>query len=181
AKAAVEQYRAVLKKDPALVLDDSFTMMRAFQQAEAFESLAPIFDDMDPKVLGASYRATSIISMLLRDEKTKPAGLRVFKKVWEAQPDERLDLLRQFSSGGVWQLPEIYDYVREAVVVAEGATKVDTWAAASATTWEFGPDGQTHSGIMARLVDIGAAQNRLDGLLKDVERSVARHPRWGSG
>jgi hypothetical protein len=180
-KAAVEQYRAALKKDPSLFANQSFAILQAFRQAGALDALAQLLDDADPKVLGASFNMMNVVSGLLVEEKTKAVGLRLFKKTWEAQPEQRLFLLQQHSSDALWQMPEIYDYLRGALLVADDATAVDAWGAAGAQTWEFTQEGQVWRSLFARLLDTAARQNRLDPLLHDVERALAKHPRWGSG
>jgi tetratricopeptide (TPR) repeat protein len=181
AKAAVEQYRVALKKEPTLFANQSFTILQAFRQADALDALAQLLDDMDPRALGASFNLMNTVSNLLLDEKTKAVGLRLFKKTWEAQPDQRLFLLQQYSSTAVWQLPEIYDYLRGALLIADDATTVDVWGAASAQTWDFTPDGRSRGGLFGRLLDTAAGQNRLDPLFQDVERALTKHPRWKSG
>jgi tetratricopeptide (TPR) repeat protein len=181
-KAAADQYAAALRKDPTLFAQQSFQILQVFQQNNRMEELADILDKLDARALGYSFAVTNLVDSLLQNEKTRAVGVRLFRKGWQAFPSQRLDLLTQSFGGGVWQLPEIFDYLHQAVLPAEGDRLVNPWAAASAPI--FGAavvnDGRMQ-GLMTRLLDTAAAQNRLGPLAGEVDQALAKHPDWASG
>jgi len=69
-----------------------------------------------------------LVSDLVRDAQTRERGMRLFRKVWLAFPQQRAELIGNFGSDDLWKLPEIYDYAREALIPAPGQKVVARWA-----------------------------------------------------
>ena len=51
--------------------------------------------------------------------KGKELALKLFRKAWEAFPQNRANLLSRIRSEELWQLPEIYQFAKEAVIPRE--------------------------------------------------------------
>ena len=103
-------------------------------------------------------RITKVVSGLLQNDKTKDLGLKLFKKAWEAFPQNRGYLLGRLYDDAIWRLPEIYSYAREAVIPREDS-EVDPWQSA-AEILSYGGDGRV-DGVITRMLTIARRQQRV--------------------
>ena len=116
---------------------------------------------------------------LLEDEKQRPAALRLFRKAWQAFPDRREYMIGSLYDEQIWQLPETYDYVREAMIPKSADVQVQSWSGVEqAIRWSG--DGKVVS-VVSRLVETAIRQNKLDSLARDVERALKKFPDWNAG
>ena len=177
---AVENFAAAIKKEPSLYVNRYWEIQNAFQQAGKMEELGKVFDEVDLKVFGNNpYGVLQIISTLTQDEKTRDLGMRLFRKMWKAHPDSRPNLMANLDGEAIWQLPEIYDNLREAVIPAAGKTRLDPWASVD-HIYSWNGDGKV-TGIVSRLMEAAAKQNKLDGLAAEIDEGLKRFPEWAGG
>ena len=113
---AVEHYRAALKKDPRLFMNQYWVIQNAFESAGKTDELFQMFESMDLKKLGQPYAVTNLIQNMLQNEKTRDKAFILFRKAWAAFPDQRANLMAYMSDDSAWKVPEMYDYAREAVI-----------------------------------------------------------------
>lgn len=104
----------------------------------------------------------------------------LFRKAWEAMPDERYVLITYLRRDEIWQMPEIYGYVRE-VILPQGTARTGF------TPWyPFMPstplvaDDRTRPPVI-RLLDVAASQGKLDELTEQVLAARKQHPDWVVG
>ncbi len=180
AAGAVENFTASIKKEPSLYMYRYWEIQNAFQQAGKMEELAKIFDEIDLKVFGNNpWAIQQIVSTMTQEEKTRDLGMKLFRKMWKANPDSRANLMANLDGDAVWQLPEIYDYVREAVIPAAGKTTLAPWASVD-HIYSWNGDGKV-TGIVTRLLEGATKQNKFDLLAKEIDEGLKRFPEWSGG
>jgi tetratricopeptide (TPR) repeat protein len=179
AAAAVEHYRVAIKKEPVLLSYSWWEMQSAFAQADKEKELPELLEEIDLKQLAGNYWGIlNTVQPLLASEKTREQGLKLFRKMWKAYPDERAGLMGSLYQDDVWRLPEIYDYAREAVLPQKEGS-IDPWRGSDEFS-SIGPNGRV-IGLVTRLLEVARKQNRLDTLAKEVEQKLAKHPHWSAG
>ena len=53
--------------------------------------------------------------------------MKLFRKAWKDMPDGRANMLSNMDNEAVWQLPEIFDNARDAVIPQVGKTSISPW------------------------------------------------------
>src|SRR5205823_999722 len=94
-------------------------IQQVFQQTTQLDVLGGILEQVDLRNLNGSFELTQLLSVLLKDSKNRPLGLRLFKKTWQTLPESRTMLLGGFNNDAIWQQPEIYEYARQLVLPGE--------------------------------------------------------------
>ncbi|HEY7326851.1 MAG TPA: DUF1583 domain-containing protein [Gemmataceae bacterium] len=177
--AAAEHYRAGIRKEPILFAYNFWEIQQVFDRLHKTEELIQLIEEIDFKAAGGSYFAfMNLLQPLFRQERTRAQGLRLFRKVWDAYPQERGRLLAYIYQDELWQTPEIYDYARQAVLPA-GDDPVDPWQASDQPI-RYEGDGRV-AGVVTRLLMAARRQNRLRPLVVDVEHILEKHPEWSTG
>jgi protein involved in temperature-dependent protein secretion len=167
--AACDFYLAALREMPSILNNDFYEIQRAFQQAERLDDLLSLFDEIDLKQIGQYYYVTNLVEVLVNDEKTRDQGVALFKRLWNAFPDQRSYILGNINREEIWKLPEMYDYAREAVIPESDQTAGFPWA------------GVQDYNILRRLMDAAQSQNKLDALFEEVTAKREELPAWGGG
>jgi tetratricopeptide (TPR) repeat protein len=176
---AIPHLKAAIVAQPSLLSNRYWEVENAFRQANKLDELAAMFETMELKNLGGYYVVQNLVSNLLRDAQSQERGLRLFRKVWAAYPQQRAEMIGQFVSDDLWKLPEIYNYAREALIPAPGQKVVARWAGLDAiNSWSGG--GEVN-GVAEQLLGAAAKQNMLDALQREVSEAVDRNPDWSAG
>ncbi len=179
AAAAIEHFKAAIKKEPNLFGYRYWEIQNAFQQAGKQDELAAIFEDMDVKKLGNFWSVEQLVNNLMQDEKTRQRGLKLFKKMWAAFPNERGSMIASFYNDEVWKLPEMYDYARQAVIPTANQKITGRWTGVdSINSWSGG--GHVN-GVADRLLSAAARQNKLEALADEIRQGMAKTPEWSGG
>ncbi len=176
--AALAQYKVAIKLDPSTFSYRYWEIQNLFAQANKYEELAQVFDEIDLRKIGNYWSIFEIVSGLLQNEKGKELGLKLFKKAWEAFPQYRGQLLSQLYDETIWRLPEIYAYAKEAVIPREDS-EIDPWQSAT-EIMSYGGDGRV-DGVMTRMLSIARKQQRLPELKAEVVAALAKRPDWVGG
>ncbi len=177
--ASAERYKAALRKEPMLFAYRYWEIQQVFDQARKSEELIQLFDEIDIKGLGGNYWAfMNILQPLFSQDRTRAQGLKLFKKVWDAFPQERAQMMGYLYQNELWQTPEIYDYARQAVI-PKGDDPVEPWRACDDVI-SYGGDGRV-TGVVTRLLEAARKQNRLTPLTREIEQMVAKRPEWSGG
>jgi tetratricopeptide (TPR) repeat protein len=178
-KEACDHYLAALKKEPSLYSYNYWEVYQTFEQAGRFADLAKLFDEIDVRQVGYSWSVMEIVQELTRDEKTETQGLRLFRKAWQAYPDERAYMLSNLYDERVWRMPELYDFVREGIIPRETDTRIDAWAGLDQIiSWDG--NGRVTT-VLSRLLDTAARQNKVEALTREVEAGLKQLPEWSGG
>jgi tetratricopeptide (TPR) repeat protein len=177
--ASLPHFKAAIAKEPSLFGYRYWEIQNVFQQAGKTDELAQIFEEVDIKKLGNFWSVEQLVSTLMQNEKSRDRGLRLFRRMWKAFPQERGMLLDSFYSDEVWKLAEMYDYAREAVIPTSEQRQLDPWAGINRIhSWSGG--GHVN-GVSERLLNAAARQNKLEALRKEIEEAVRRVPEWSGG
>ena len=177
---AVEQYRLAIKKDPTLFANSYQVIQQAFTSAGKLDELTTLFDELDLKKLaGNPYSVIDVVSTLMQDPKSKERGMALFKKCWKAFPDSRVNMIAYLRDDSLWDVSEMMEYAREAVLPDPSKGPVEPWFGLQQIS-NYGQDGRA-TGMVSKLIQVAAKQGKLDGLAKDVDDLVARAPDWEGG
>src|SRR5262249_2787604 len=106
-------------------------------------------------------------------------GMKLFRKAWAAFPNERTNLLGQLYQEEVWRMPEIYQYVREALIPSDQDYKVEAWGGID-QIMSWNGDGRINTAV-GRLMEASLRQNKTESLRKDVEDGLKKLPDWSAG
>lgn len=175
---ALKQYVEAIRRDPQVFQYSYWQIEQLFSQAGKFEELSKLMDEIDLRKIGQPYYVTNTIQSLLQNENTQQLGMKLFKKAWAAFPTNRSELLQYMGEGQTRQLPEIYDYLREAII-PRADTEADPWSIV-ATINNYGQEGKVTS-IIGQMLSIARKQHRLGELRKEVEETLAKKPDWHAG
>ncbi|MBI3863250.1 MAG: DUF1583 domain-containing protein, partial [Planctomycetia bacterium] len=176
---AIEFYKAALKKDATLFANQSYDVQRAFQQANKTDELIKLVEEMDWKGIGNYWSIMNIVQNMMYNDKERPAAIKLFRKAWESFPNERTQMLGYLHHDELWKMPEIYDYARQAMIPSEALAQNDPWGSANQIL-SYSGDGRV-TGVITRLIEAAAKQNRLPELQKEVEQGRAKSPGWLAG
>lgn len=176
--AAIAEYKAAIKLDPASFSNRYWEVQNLFAQANKYDELAQLMDEIDLRKISNYWSVIELVSNLMRQEKGKDLGLKLFKKAWEAFPQNRGYLLGRLYDESVWRLPEIYAYAKEAVIPREDSD-IDPWSSATEVV-SWGQEGRM-DGVLNRMMQIARKQQRLPELKAEVVAALARRPDWIGG
>jgi tetratricopeptide (TPR) repeat protein len=177
AAAAVEHLRAAIKKDPSLFGRQFFQFDNAFRQANKYDELVALVEGIDVRLLGNYSMSANIAVNLMANEKTRDRGVRLYRKVWDAFPTYRKYLIQSLFNPQVWQLPEMYELARQAIIPGPDQPLADPWAIMDANTFS---DGRAMAGF-SRLLEAATRQGKTADLARDVEAALKRIPDWTAG
>lgn len=178
-ESALTHFTAALKKEPSLYANNYWEIQRYYQEANKLDELLDVFESVDLKSVGNYWMVIEAVRSLMEDTKVRDKGLKLFRKAWEAFPNERAELLGRMYNDDIWKLPEMYEYARQAVIPSATETQIDNWNAIS-QIMSWNGDGKV-TGVVTRLLDAGSRQNKLDALGKDVDQAMQKFPEWSGG
>ncbi len=163
------------RRSPTCSARAIYEIQQAFQQAGKFDDLVKIVEESDIRAIGQVYYVARIIQAVLQDKAKRDRGLALFAKAWKAFPGQRENLFYYVSSEEVWQLPEMYDYLREVVIPAEGRKSVPAWMGVADTLRNTGNGRIDHDRRPACSTSpSGEGSSKL--LTDEIERAEKRLP-----
>ena len=122
----------------------------------------------------------NLISNLFYDAKARDRAFPLFKKAWESFPDDHQNMMAYFNNDVIWQNPESYDYIREALIPkTAGFSPAMQWNALGQVL-SYSADGRISS-TLSRLLDLAAGQGKLDDLAAQVGAARKAVPEWTAG
>ncbi len=86
--AALEQYKIAIKLEPTFFAYRYWEIIQLFEQQGQQEELAKIFDEIDLRKLRHYHTVLQAIQPMLQNEKSREHGLKLFRKAWDAYPEE---------------------------------------------------------------------------------------------
>ncbi len=182
AAAAIDHYKAALKKDPSLLSRNYFQVMNTFQQANKTDEFLALLDQIDLRSLGRSNVVSNMIQNMLNDESKGPQAMKLFRKAWEAFPDERMNLVAVIRQDAFWQMPEMYDYALQGLIPDRAGSSQSPYGEwyAFERIFSFNADGRVNS-MVSKVLDLAVSQNRLDELIGQIEAARKKFPDWKPG
>ena len=180
APAAIEHYKAILQKDPAVLARNFYQVQNTFQQAGKTGELMDLLDKIDLRRFGQPYVVFNLISNLFYDNKLSDRAVPLFKRAWQAFPDERSQLISYMNHEQIWQMPEMYEYACESIIPKPTNFVPATQWNAFSQVLSYRGDGRINS-VMSRLLDLAAGQGKLDELAGQVDAVRKAVPGWAAG
>jgi tetratricopeptide (TPR) repeat protein len=178
---AAKHYLVAIKKEPSLYGSGNnyHQIEQTFRQAKQLDALVDLLQEMDLRALTWNYPVTNLMTSLLATPQTRDKGLRLLKKAWDAFPQERAQMLGNIYNDEIWRLPEIYDYVHQAVVPPEADRQPFNWSAFDVTRMWSG-DGHVTT-LVTRFLQLTVERSQLDAVTREVEQAVGQKPQWAPG
>jgi tetratricopeptide (TPR) repeat protein len=176
---ACDEYLVVVRWAPQLLRNRYWEVQQAFQRARREADLVRVLGEIDLKSFGQSYIVTNIISNMMRDQRSRATTMVLFKKAWEAFPDQRANMMNSFYDPQVWKTPEILEFGRQSLIPTAAALRNDPWYGLYAGLSLEG-DGRI-SAVLNRVLDAYAGTNRLAKLREDIAATITQFPRWLAG
>ena len=173
------QYKAAFRRDPVLA-------SRSFSQIESMllktgktEELLQLLDEIDLRFLGDS----SSLSMFIQSLPESPGSVErirsVYRKTWETFPQQsRVQLLVYVWRDDIWQMPQMYDYAREAIIptahIQSGSFL--RWYPFIPIAPSMNPTTNLRATVtiqppISRFLDLADSQGRLDEFVTQVEEA----------
>ncbi len=116
AAAAIEHYKVVLKKDPAAWAATSSRSRTRFSRPARATSSSTCSTRSTSASSASPIMVFNVIQNMFYDDKLRDRAIPLFKRAWEAFPEERSNLISYVNTDQIWQMPEMYDYAREALI-----------------------------------------------------------------
>jgi tetratricopeptide (TPR) repeat protein len=182
ADAAIEQYRSVIKKDPSQLARISWVRLQAaFRQAGKSAELLRLFEESDLRSIAAPRSFDRIIIDVPNDAGGNERVASLFRKAWAAFPEGRTELIAYAGRDAIWQMNEIYDYAREAIIPK--VPLPDSYL----YWYPFRPPSSTRLSLetlqtaASRLLDLAERRDQLDQLAGEIEAARKRITGWTAG
>ena len=154
----------------------------AFRQAKKTDELIEMLEQTDIRRLGRGSYMMIMLRNLMNDDSMRGRIMGLFRKAWEAFPQERANLLSYVSRDEFWQMPEMYDYALQGLIPRQRPPSPPT---SSGDTFRphRSPTAATArvNSMVTRLLDMAAGQNKLDEPSGRVDRGPSRGCRPGAG
>ncbi len=181
AAAALDHYRIIVKRDPALVAPRFTEILRAFQQARKLDELIGLLEEIDLRQLGRPAVVYNTINNLLAlDSKQRDRVMPLVRKAWDAFPDNRATFLTYLRRDELWQMPETFDYATESIVPGPSTFAPATQWTALGRVLSYSNDGRMTT-ILSRLLDMAGSQGRLEELGARIDAARKAVPGWTAG
>ena len=180
AAAAIDHYKVVLKKDPASLARNFWEVQNTFRQAGKTGELMEMLDQIDLRQFGQPHMVFNMISNLFFDNKLSDRAVPLFKRAWEAFPDERSNLISYVNNDQLWQMPEMYDYARESLIPKSAAFVPARQRDNISQIVSYRGDGRINT-VVSRLLDLASSQGKLDDLAALVDAARKSMPDWKAG
>ena len=184
---ASEKYLEVLHRDVQRFTQNYYQYLRTFQQAGKLPELADVLLASDIRKLNNNYFVVNETLEYLFRESTRgrgaierEKGLELFAAAWKAFPNNRTFMLSNIRDQSIWELPVMFDYVREGMVPR-------TIQQATANPWQGIADALVHntSGTVTasftRLSKALGNDEKLQTFSDEVEAAVNRFDTWYGG
>ncbi|MHB1556493.1 MAG: DUF1583 domain-containing protein [Isosphaeraceae bacterium] len=180
AAAAIEHYKAILKKDPSVVSRTFYRIPGAFKQAGQSEDLLAMFETLDLRQVGHPYYIIDAVQKFLADDKFRDRAMPLLGKIWDSFPEYHNYVFSYLRGDAIWKYPEVYRYALESIV-----PRPETFA--PGMQWEafdqilsYSSDGRLKT-VMSKVLDLAASQGRLDELSAQVDAAQKAMPHWRTG
>ncbi|HIK94260.1 MAG TPA: hypothetical protein EYG03_20135 [Planctomycetes bacterium] len=184
---ASEKYLEVLQKDVQRFTQNYYQYLRTFQQAKRLPELADVLLESDIRKLNNNYFVINETIEYLFRESTRgrgtterEKGLELFAAAWKAFPNNRTFMLSNIRDQSIWELPLMFDYVREGMIPT-------TVQQTTANPWQGIADALVHNtdgtvtASFTRLSKAIGDDDKLQTFSDEVEAAVNRFETWYGG
>lgn len=178
---SLEHFKVVMQKQPRLIRNSIWEIQNAFESANKLTEFATLYEAIDFKNFRQNpYELTNLIENMSHREKTKNQAILLFKKAWEALPDQRANLLSSLNGEVFWTLPEIYDYARQGIIPTESSLKSGGAWSGFGRVQHLTNEGKIAT-LMTRFLAVATQSKKLDELAAEVQQTQAKLKSWQAG
>src|SRR5262249_54695448 len=167
-----------IRKEPSLFAYNYWQIQQVFDQLRKTEELIQLIEEIDLRATGNYWAFVNMLQPLFGQERTRPQGLKLLRKIWKSFPQERPYIMGSLYQSEIWHVPEVYDYARQAVIPS-GDDPFDPWRGSDQII-SYQGDGRVN-GVITRLLEAARRQNRLRPLTREIEQVLVKHPEWSAG
>ena len=182
---AIGHLKAAFDKDASLTATSWPRIMVLFQRAGNVGDLIRLLNEIDLKSLSLMrYAAIArAIALAPADATTDEQAKTLFRRAWKAFPDDRFYLISMIQREAIWQMPEVFDYAREANIprVSGGKTFRDYYPFEWPPAIGVGPPNVSDQKVrpaVIRFLDLAQARGSLDSLAQEIELARKNVPDW---
>ena len=183
--AAVGHYKGAFQLDPSAVNRSFPEMVAAFQKAGKTEELLPLLSEIDLRTLGGAYYLVLLFQQLPDETRLNEQVVSLYRKAWDAFPDQRWYLICYRQRDEIWELPEMFEHAREVIVpkVQTVAPYVQWYCFEPATTLSSTGSVVHHEKeivrpAVSRFLDVAAREDKLSALAGEIEVARKTMPYW---
>jgi tetratricopeptide (TPR) repeat protein len=176
---SLPHYKAALLKDPSVMARNFYNVQNAFSNAQKLTEFAELLEGIDLRAMGQYYYISNVISNMMSNSRNQDVALRLFRKAWEAFPESRSEMVGYIYRADAFETPEMYDYLRDAIIPSETQPPKSPWAGFESIN-SYNGDG-TATGPATQLMTISQKQQKLDAIERDLDTAIARYPTWLAG
>ena len=181
ARPALVHFKAAFQRDPSLLSGlTPIQIQRAWLNAgwslEFFELLESIdFRELYPAAV------TRTIDSLPPDPKLTDRIRALFRRAWDTFPRQRNLVVARIAREEIWQMPEMYDYAREAIIPkTRSAATYNPWSPFAPGIGVGNPPQPLKPPILM-IVDLAASLGKLQELVEEIQTTRKRLPEWTAG
>ena len=178
ASLALEYYKTALKsKATTLLVRRAVSQMQTtLLQAGMAKELIALLEEIDLRLIGNALALGQLIQDLPKSPEFAEPARSLYRKTWNSFPDQRLQLLVYVYRDDIWHMPEMADYVRDAIIpktlppprtALEWYLFMTTGPATNLTTGVLG-SVEIEPPIL-RFVDMIEQDDRLNDVIRQVE------------
>ena len=182
---AMAFFKTAFKKDPAQIGRAFAQIQTMLLQAGQAKELVQLLVEIDLRSIGNGLTLGRLIQELPQSSELTEPVRSLYRKTWNAFPDQRVQLLVYVPRDDVWQMPEMFDYLREALIPNKLVQ------VAPAIPWypfmPVGPGTNPTTGAsetvsitppILRFLDMAAQNDRLEDVTRQVEAAHKALPGW---
>ena len=178
---SLEHFKVVMQKQPRLIRNNIWEIQNAFESANKLTEFATLYEAIDFKTFRQNpYELTNLIENMSHREKTKNQAILLFKKAWEALPDQRANLLSSLDGEVFWTLPEIYDYARQGIIPTESSLRSGGAWSGFGRIQHWTDEGKIAT-LMTRFLAVAKQSKKLDELATEVQQTQEKLKSWQAG
>src|SRR5207249_396345 len=89
--------------------------------------LTRLLEEIDLRQMGQYYYVMNLISNLIQDAEQRPAVVSLLKKALVAFPENRAEMFSNLHNEEVWDVAEIYEYGKQALIPQPANVLNDPW------------------------------------------------------
>ena len=182
---ALGHYKAAFQKDPVMAARSYRPLENMLLQGGRMADLLRLLAEIDLRVVGNALTVGRLIQQLPERPELAEQVRSLYRRIWDAFPEQRVQLLVYVRRDDVWRMPEMYEWVRTVIVpnTLPDPGLLTTWY----SFMPIGPVTNPTVGTLSseiiqppisRFLDLAASQGRLGELTSQVEAAQKRLSSW---
>ncbi len=179
--SAIEYYRSAFKKEPSLLDRTTLVQMQnRFLESGNAQDLLSMLSEVDLLGVGRGYYLAILIEQLPQDAKLSDQIVTLFRRTWDAFPDDREYLLVYGHRDEIWQMPGMFELASQVIIPStQSRSGIQAWYVFATTSRAAEADSSQTA--IVRFLDLATQQGKLEELGDRVEAVRKNLPSWSAG